>query len=1568
MSDPDQARDQATAIEPPSPAPLHIALLYALGAELWILFSDRLMPVWLTDPATMPVANAVKGSLFVVVTAAALYWLLRRHWRARVPPVSASLAVRRRGLVLKVLGAVAVTATITLLAFVHGVNRSKSDQLAKLHAIADLTARQLGDWRVERTRDARMVAAGAQAAERLRRWLQGDLGAAAQLQADLGRLREPTVFDAVSLLDDQGKLLWQSTPGTARAPRTPAGALPPAQSAPDGTLVGPYRDADGRPHTDIVLPVKDAGERAIGLLVFHLDGANYLPQALLEWPIPSATSEIVLVRREGSEIVALNALHRAPDAALRLRRSVTEEKLLAAQLLQRATGDAEVLDGVDYSGHRTFGIGRDVPGTDWLLIAKTDVSEIYGPAIEQALWIVLVGALALFVSASGLYTVYQRQALAASERSRVAQQERLRALGLLEAIGNSSDDVIYAQDLQGRYTLFNRAAGRFVGREPAEVLGLDAARLFPAEQADALGAGMREVIENQRHVTTELTLDGQAGPAVFLLTRGPLRDDAGHVTGVFGIAHDITTVRQAEASLRRAHRALLTSRACGQALMRAANEHELLDEVCRIAVDTGGYLMAWVGYAEHDAERRVRPVAGQGAVDGYLDGIRVSWAEDSPTGRGPTGTAIREQRTVVAREIPTNPMYAVWREAASQRGFAASIALPLRMAPGNCIGSLNLYAADGRAFDEDETRLVEELADDLAYGIRALRDRLLLELHARRAEATLALPGVADRMDEPGLVDEVCRQLEALTDSRRAWILFEDDWAASIPAPLTSDEPRLEVPVLEEGQVTMQVGVEGKAGGYAATDRETLSLLGNIAWRLMQRKRAAAALRDNERNYRTLTEQVPAIIYRAALDEASTTTYVSPAIRQLGYTPGEWMTDPALWLDALHPDDRARVLDALDRSRRDRTRLDVQYRLRTRAGDWRHLHDQAELVLDAEGRPMYLQGLMVDVTARVHAEDELRKLSQAVEQGPNSVVITNLAAEIEYVNEAFVAITGYRRDEVVGKNPRILQAPDARHDLHREMWAALSAGLPWKGEFHNRRKDGSTYIEFAHVAPIRQPDGRITHYVAVKEDITEKKRIGEELDRHRRHLEDLVAERTVQLDEARHRAEAANLAKSAFLANMSHEIRTPMNAIVGLTYLLQQEPLTPRQSERLTQVNASARHLLSVITGILDLSKIEAGKVVLEQTDFPLADVLDHVAGLIEGRARAKGLTVTANPGDAPTWLHGDPARLRQALLNYADNALKFTEHGEIRLGARVLEEDASGLLLRFEVEDTGIGIPADTLPRLFKAFEQADPSTTRRYGGTGLGLAVARRLAMLMGGDAGAESVLGQGSVFWFSARVGRADIQWRAPSGPGIGAAELALRSQCAGAHVLVAEDDPINREVAIELLQTAGLVVSTAVDGRDAVARATQEPFDLVLMDLQMPEMDGYEATRHLRDQPHLANLPILAMTANAFEEDRRACLAAGMNDFVPKPVDPEVLYGTLLRWLPTQGTAAAPGTAAATGVPGAQAAAAADESARLHAALATIDGLDLDPLSAAWCIGASEVASIAAMKLPLPRRAT
>ena len=473
--------------------------------------------------------------------------------------------------------------------------------------------------------------------------------------------------------------------------------------------------------------------------------------------------------------------------------------------------------------------------------------------------------------------------------------------------------------------------------------------------------------------------------------------------------------------------------------------------------------------------------------------------------------------------------------------------------------------------------------------------------------------------------------------------------------------------------------------------------------------------------------------------------------------------------------------------------------------------------------PLGVLAIARDVTLRKEAEQQLRLLSLAVEQNPNAIIITDGETRIEYVNQAFVSSTGYSLTETIGQRTGFFRSGKTPVDTYTEMRAALQAGQPWKGRFYNRTRDGSELICFAHVAPIRDPEGRVVHYLSIQENITEQVQLAKEVSRSRAAMEV---------------AEAANEAKSTFLANMSHEIRTPMNAIIGLTHLMRQEQHSPSQEESLGKIACAAEHLLRIINDILDISKIEAGRLELAPIDFRLSDVIDKVTALVADRVKAKGLRFSTNVADLPTALHGDALRLMQILLNYVGNAVKFTARGSVTLTGRVQKETEDGVLVRFTVKDTGIGIAPQHLPRMFQAFEQADNSTTRQFGGTGLGLRINCHLAHMMDGDVGVDSTPGVGSTFWVTLRLGRATTnefpEMQSTSSASEAIAQLAAR--CGSARILLAEDNPINQEVSLSLLRHVGISAELAADGAQAVAAAGAAAgaaaYDLILMDMQMP----------------------------------------------------------------------------------------------------------------------------------------
>jgi CheY-like chemotaxis protein len=361
-----------------------------------------------------------------------------------------------------------------------------------------------------------------------------------------------------------------------------------------------------------------------------------------------------------------------------------------------------------------------------------------------------------------------------------------------------------------------------------------------------------------------------------------------------------------------------------------------------------------------------------------------------------------------------------------------------------------------------------------------------------------------------------------------------------------------------------------------------------------------------------------------------------------------------------------------------------------------------------------------------------------------------------------------------------------------------------------------------------------------------------------------------------------------------------MNAIMGMTDLVMRRITDPTQIDQLSKVKTASAHLLAVINDILDISKIEAERLTLERISFKLSMVLENLLSLIGQKVTDKGLMLRVNlsPDVSRLTLQGDPLRLGQVLLNLVANALKFTAEGAITVRARMSEESPTDVLLRWEVIDTGIGIAAEDQKRLFTAFEQADGSMTRKYGGTGLGLAISKRLVTMMGGEIGVDSQPGSGSTFWFTVRLGKAPtVNGAVSPAPTFSqdSAETRLRTQFSGARILLAEDEPINQEVSRGVLEDVGLAVDLAEDGVQAVELAKQNRYALILMDMQMPHLNGVDAAKAIRALPGYAEIPILAMTANAFDEDRQVCIEAGMNDHIGKPVDPDKLFETLLKWL-------------------------------------------------------------------------
>ncbi len=773
----------------------------------------------------------------------------------------------------------------------------------------------------------------------------------------------------------------------------------------------------------------------------------------------------------------------------------------------------------------------------------------------------------------------------------------------------------------------------------------------------------------------------------------------------------------------------------------------------------------------------------------------------------------------------------------------------------------------------------------------------------------------------------------------------------------------------------------------------------------------------------------PAVIYCRLAAGNFPPTFVSESITRLfGYTPKEYLDNADLWRERVHPDDIPRIETWVEQIFQSDIRW-LEYRYRRKDGTFCWVNDEQHIVRDANGDPFEIVGSWSDITARKEAEDAQASAAARLSLllGAAPVVVYSFVASGDFaptfVSDNLQGMLGYRPDEYL-KDADFWRAhvhPEDLADVEAEQVQLFGKGQHLT-EYRFRKKDGSYCWVSDEQHLIRDRSGEPLEVVGSWSNIDARKEAEQAL---------LAAQ--AELEKATEAALEANEAKSAFLANMSHEIRTPMNAIIGLSHLALKTELMPRQRDYLVKIRHSGQHLLGIINDILDFSKIEAGKLSVENIDFDFDKVLENVGNLISEKASAKGLELIFDIEQSVSpFFKGDPLRLGQILINFCNNAVKFTEEGEVVIKARVLEDAPDSQLILFSVSDTGIGLTEEQIGRLFQAFQQADVSTTRKYGGTGLGLAISKRLAELMGGTIEVTSELGKGSTFRFTARLGKAAmsprrrllqsdlrgrrvliiddnsqartvlssmlrnlafvadeagsgqegvemvreaakrgepyeiafVDWQMPGLDGVetGKRILALSELGApphlvmvtaygreevmklaeesgfenvlikpvtssilfdtaivalgadlevteivsagpsfdidrmrGARVLLVEDNEINQEVAIGQLEDAELFVDLAENGAVAVRMVRENDYDIVLMDMQMPVMDGIEATRAIRSDPNFQALPIIAMTANALVSDREACLQAGMNDHIAKPIDPDQLFGVLLRWI-------------------------------------------------------------------------
>lgn len=910
------------------------------------------------------------------------------------------------------------------------------------------------------------------------------------------------------------------------------------------------------------------------------------------------------------------------------------------------------------------------------------------------------------------------------------------------------------------------------------------------------------------------------------------------------------------------------------------------------------------------------------------------------------------------------------------------------------------------------------------------------------------LPDATFVIDQKKRVIAWNRAMEELTGVRKEEIMGKGDYAYAMPfygrpRPILIDlvseqDEEIESQYLRFERYGRTVYSEGiapllpeknrhlwaKASPLLDSDGNPVGSIESIR-DITEKKRMDERLLWAEARYKSLVEEIPAVTYSAALDEASTTLYISPQIEAvLGFAPGDYDADPDLWRQRLHPDDRERVVKELARSLEGDHRFRSEYRMISRDGRVVWFRDEAVAVKDSSGKPIFMQGVMIDLTERKLAEEALRESEKALRgserekaailSGLRSVAVEYLDPQMRiiWVNDTVQRFLGLSADEIKGRHCfeiiEGLEEPCADCTAFR----ALQTGRTEEGELVT--PDGKTWL--SRSSPIKDAEGRVTGVVHAALNISGRKRAENALKDSERRLAQIInflpdatlvidkngrviawnraietmtgvraeqilgkgdyeyalpfygerrpilidlvlapkqeyedkyngikrfedgtmvgeaympsmrggeacllgaasalydsdgsvwgaiesirditerkhAEEDLQM--AKEKAESATKAKSEFLANMSHEIRTPLNAIIGMAGLLLDTNLDAEQRESVGIIQSSGDVLISLINNILDFSKIEEGKREMEHLPFNLRSCIEGSMNMVASKADEKVIALKAFVDDSvPERVVGDFTSLHQVLTNLLSNAVKFTDEGEVALRVSSKAQSGGRLELRFSVRDTGIGIPCDLLGSLFQSFCQLDASLTRKYGGTGLGLAISKRLVELMGGTIGVESEVGRGSTFHFTILVEPAPaehaLQISEPSRDAI------LSQELGSLRLLLAEDNPVNQKVALRMLKKLGIKADVAATGLDVLQALEREDYNIVLMDVQMPEMDGLEAARVIRERWPNGRPYIIAVTARAQEEDRKRCIEAGMDGYISKPVRMKELMGALGKY--------------------------------------------------------------------------
>ncbi|GAB3092122.1 PAS domain S-box protein [Lysobacter terrae] len=1192
---------------------------------------------------------------------------------------------------------------------------------------------------------------------------------------------------------------------------------------------------------------------ASGYLAEVLDGVQIITADVHEASVASAQARQrhadAAARRTVAIWAAYLETYLTPEEARLVQRADAELKTFFAQRpsVQRTQAIPAVQSGRFFDASKAL-------RTELLRLIELQsrvAREENEAAKQEYIWIVAIVAISIVVCLL-LGIVLSWLLFHTTRRERRAQQ-------LIQGVIDEYPAIVFVKDLQGRLVLTNRAYDQFFKLPPGAAIGRKDIEAVPQDAAESIRDVDTDVLSSGNAVEVEEQVPGADGPRIFMSTRFPLLDGVGNPYSLCGIAIDITRRREAEQQARAAMEQIRTlwerspdcylfvtedgivdANHAAASLYGVNSKQELIgrhltDPALTPRWQPCGESSVALGrrlrefLVDHLLHGASKPLPTDLPVQMEGDAVHVQWLHL----RGGT-KQFSAELVIKAIQLQSREGLLVIVRDVTKRKFAEEA-----LKESEAFNRL-LFQGSQRAmavYDPEQDRFID--CNDAAVRLHGLMSREeLLEAGPSELSPACQYDGTESRT---AMARHVAAALAENMD------IFE--WLHQRPSDETWDARVHLMSFEHQGRQLLQF----------AFDDVTL------------RRRAEKRILFN----RKVVETAGPVLWIDPQDRSI--VYANPAaLEHLGRPMREVIGADILSFDPDFPPERmAPTLEILRSSNRPYA---FESRHRRGDGSLRDVEVVASLAEDDE-RTLIVTWVR-DITERKRAEAALResevRLSLAIEGGDLGTWQYMVETQTLSASEHTLAMFELPPDMSVSLEALLERVhSDDREGVAGAIAAALQ-GESFAADYRAVWDDGSVHCLSSRGRMYYDGSGAPLHVSGTTQDVTERVRVQDELKR------------------AKLAADAASAAKSRFLANMSHEIRTPMNAILGMSHLALKGRTDAATREYLEKIQIAGQHLLSVLNDVLDISRIEAGKLTVENTCFAMQDLLSNVADVVADKAIAKGLPIAFDLApEVPANIVGDRLRLGQVLINYVSNAIKFTEQGAIRIAVEVLERSERDLLLRFCVQDTGIGLSQEQIGLIFEPFRQGDSSTTRRYGGAGLGLAISKNLVALMGGTLGVESELGKGSTFWFTARIGMGSDEGRTARPRKL--REAHEDSSLHGVRVLLVEDNEFNQEVAKAILGDAGLVVDVAGDGGQALRLVHERYYDLVLMDLQMPVMDGLTATREIRLFKSNERLPIVAMTANVMQEERQSCLAAGMDDFVAKPIDPDELLAVLQRWI-------------------------------------------------------------------------